>query len=76
MKIQDVLPDEWAKTAYYRYRKFRRELLQAPLVLKKDLCEGCPCFRVKMNENYFETKCIFNKCIRQYPHTLDNGEFT
>ena len=76
MKNLDFLPETWAKTAYYRYRKFRREQLVTPPNNKMDFCQDCPGFRVSVYPHYFITYCVFDKCIKQYPHKTDNGEFT
>ena len=77
MSYFEALPDEWEDVAYYRYQMLRVEALKGivdgGLAIK--WCVECPCLVVKINGNFIVTGCRVNKCIKQYPHTLDNEEF-
>lgn len=82
MNYLELLPDEWLEACEYRSNKYRVKSLQM-LRSKKavfDMCNGCPAFRIRLIDVYGHefvlTSCIFvNKCIKQYPHRVDNKEF-
>ena len=72
-----MLPEVWEDVAYYRKQMLRVETLRGivdgGLVIEG--CVDCPCLKVKINGNYILTGCKVDKCIKQYPHVLDNEEF-
>jgi len=82
MSYLEHLPDKWKMASDYRNNKYRDQSLK-DLRGRKDgfeLCLGCEGFRVRVinsnNREYVLTSCIFiNKCIKQYPHKIDNKEF-
>lgn len=79
----DVLPDKWREVEAYRTRKYGAESLKN-LRAKKvmfETCGACQGLRWTILEGYYDDfvlcYCIFdNKCIKQYPHRIDNKEFT
>jgi hypothetical protein len=82
MNHLDLLPDNWAAASDFRSNKYRTQSLKE-LRSKKDsfeFCNGCDAFRIRLIDVYgYEfvmTSCVFiNKCIKQYPHRVDNEEF-
>jgi hypothetical protein len=80
--LEDMLPDKWGAVTEYRDRKFKQTSLKA-LRSKKvlfELCNGCPALRVGyIMDGIYEfiiNGCVFfDKCIKQYPHRVDNKEF-
>lgn len=78
MVYSDLLPDSWGLVAYKRYRELRDSTIKEIREKKRtvDACLSCPGFCACFTEDYVYTWCRFNKCIRQYPHIRDRGEFT
>lgn len=75
MKTYDVLPEKWVDVVYYRYRKLRDETLKKGEKDRDNICIGCPGMRAYMTADYIYEICIMDKCIKQYPHMIDNKEF-
>ena len=80
--MSEILPEQWVEVSKYRDRKYKNESLQNLRTKKHqfDACVTCPAFRVRIIDLYggefVLTSCIFfNKCIKQYPHRVDNKEF-
>ena len=82
MSYLDYLPDKWKEASDYRSNKYKNKSLQS-LRTKRDgfeFCNNCPTLRIRVIDvyeyEYVLTSCIFiNKCIKQYPHRVDNKEF-
>jgi len=82
MNYLDILPDNWEAASDYRSNKYKNQSLKE-LRGKKDgfvFCNGCDAFRIRIIDVYgYEfvmTSCVFiTKCIKQYPHRVDNEEF-
>lgn len=77
MKFMDVLPDEWGKIAKDRYRVFCRETLKNRdnIEFLFEECMECGGVRILNAPQRTFVRCIFNKCIKEYPHRIDNREF-
>jgi hypothetical protein len=75
--LHDNLPEPWDDVSYYRRKALVSETMRNVIrgVAVMDGCVECPCFSVHVNGNYVQTRCIVTKCIKQYPHILDNEEF-
>jgi hypothetical protein len=80
--MNGILPDKWSMVVAYRSRKFGLESLKNLRAKKMMLetCEECPALRTEFIMggiyDYVFFRCIFyNKCIKQYPHRIDNKEF-
>jgi len=78
----ELLPDKWEAVALHWKKKHYVDSLKNLRTKKHqfDACVSCPAFRVKIIEMYggefVVTSCIFfNKCIKEYPHEIDNKEF-
>ena len=77
MNIADLMPDRWVEVSYMRYRRLKdRFMRENKLVRDMDDCIGCQCYRIRMDDEWIYRYCVFNKCIKQYPHRVDNEEFT
>ena len=77
-----MLPDEWEAVALHWQKKHYVESLKNLRTKKMvfDACVSCPAFRVRIitmyEQEFVVTSCIlFNKCIKEYPHMIDNKEF-
>jgi len=83
MNVENLLPDNWEMVVTQRTRKLYNEGLKNLRVRKIMLegCEGCPMLRTIIGDDDFSiwvfTVCMVkgNKCIKQYPHRIDNKEF-
>ncbi len=77
MTSHKMLPETWDDVVYYRNTELKRETLRRFFTgeLMIEGCIECPCLQTAVNGNRVITRCIANKCIKQYPHILDNEAF-
>ena len=74
--ITDILPDRWSEVSRYRENKLRNSTLMDGTRMLNDACVSCPLCRVyNFNFRIEIVACVFNKCIKRYPHRVDNDEF-
>lgn len=83
VKKIELLPENWESVVDYRMRKYKSLYLSGLYANKLmiDECSGCPLLRMVLfqseGEDMIFSCCNLygNKCIKQYPHRIDNKEF-
>ena len=78
MKTTEVLPDGWDDVAHYRYKALISKTFFNFFNGGNSIegCVGCPCLASGIRGGILFTRCkAITKCIKQYPHILDNEEF-
>ena len=77
MSFIDVLPENWSKMFEYRRRVLHYDTLKNGNNVRfmVEECMGCEGVRVFETTHWTALRCIFDKCIKQYPHRIDNKEF-
>ena len=81
--MDELLPDKWHEVVKARTRKLYFEGLRNLRIRKTMLeeCEECPMLKTEVFDGYHETwifticRVYGNKCIKQYPHRIDNERF-
>lgn len=60
----------------YRKKKHGDMTIKSGIRMAISKCQNCDLLRMVIIDEYFGAAyCIFNKCIKQYPHKVDNGRF-
>ena len=77
MNYVDDLPEKWSKIFEYRRISLYYDTLNnrnnAKFMVEE--CMGCEGVRVFKTPHWTALRCIFDNCIKQYPHRVDNEEF-
>ena len=81
--LDKILPEKWEMVVNERTRRLYYEGLKNLYTnkLMLDECEACPMLEIRIREApafiWIVTACRVqgNKCIKQYPHRIDNKEF-
>ena len=75
MRMIEILPDTWDDVAQYRSNLFINHTLNHQIRLLTENCYKCYGLRSDVKDEWIVTFCVFNKCIKKYPHMVDNKEF-
>ena len=77
MKVWELLPDNWSEVMVRNIRKYRNWEIQN-YEERRDMletCQSCPAFRFVPSGQFIYMYCVLDKCLKQYPHMIDNREF-
>ena len=77
MNYINGLPEKWSKIFEARRRRLQYDTLSNGNNVKfmVEECMGCRGVRTLETLRWTALRCIFDKCIKQYPHRIDNKEF-
>jgi len=78
MRLDDILPDKWEKTAHVQEQRFKDKILNNlwDENYMLNVCMKCKLFRPVIEKGIMYMDCVFvNKCIKQYPPISCNKEF-